>query len=143
MVIVIIGILVAITFSAYINWQQQVRLGNGIEQLKSALTKAQQLSVASAEGNGWGLHLESDRYVLFSGLAYDVANPTNRVELLSGLEIINPATSLSDGSGGYSPNIIFDKVTGRTVNTGTIELSVAYWPSLSRTVIINSLGIIQ
>lgn len=128
---------------SYAVWQKNVHIHNATEEFKSSLVQAQQKAAASADGKSWGVHLEADRYTLFSGDIYTVNNPTNVVKDLIGLTIVNPATSLSDGTSGNSPDVVFFKFTGQTVNSGTITLQVNADPTIQRTISISNLGVIQ
>lgn len=141
--ILILGILATLGQGSYAVWQKKVNIHNATEELKSSLVQAQQKAAASADGKSWGVHLEADRYTLFAGDIYSVNNPTNVVKILVGLTILNPTMSLSDGTSGYSPDVVFFKFTGQTVNSGTITLQVSADPTIQRSISISNLGVIQ
>lgn len=142
-VIILLAILVGLGWYAYRDWQRRVILNNITDQLSSTLIKAQQLAVASSQSSQWGVYLESDSYTFFKGSSYDVNDPDNNVNQLSGIEILNPATSLSDGAGGNSQELVFSQQTGYTSNTGTIVLSTVYGDLATTSITINALGIIE
>lgn len=141
--ILILGILATLGQGSYAVWQKNVHIHNATEELKSSLVQAQQKAAASADGTSWGIHLEADRYTEFAGDIYSINNPTNVVKSLVGLTIVNPTTSLSDGTSGHSPDVVFFKFTGQTVNSGMITLQVAAEPTIQRSIVISNVGVIQ
>ena len=125
---------------AYTNWQHQVRLVNAQEEIKSTITKAQQLATAAANNEIWGVHFEVDRYVLFEGSFYDEDDLNNRAWDLRGVHIVDPENSLADGAGGLGPDLIFYKFIGTTANTGTIAIMPNSGDITTRTIVINASG---
>lgn len=123
MVIAITSILTLISVSAYRSWQQHVLLLNAVDELKSALNLAQGQAIAAAQNNNWGIHLANDHYIIFYGSFYDENNINNQKRNFNGVQIINLDTALTDGAGGYTPNVVFSKYTGHTPNIGTLILT--------------------
>lgn len=121
-VIIIITVIAGMGVVSYTNWKRQVKLINTEEEIKSTIVKAQQLATAAADNKIWGVHFETDRYVLFQGSFYDENDPNNESWNLQGVEIVDPENSLADGAGGYGPDLIFYKFIGTTANTGTIDI---------------------
>jgi prepilin-type N-terminal cleavage/methylation domain-containing protein len=141
LVVMVIAVLIYTLGSiAYRNWQKQVQISNSADELRSTLFRAQQMAAASAESTAWGVHLETDRYILFSGDFYNVSDPNNKEKILQGTQIFEPESSFADGVGGYSSDVVFAKLTGQTVNTGTVSIITLVQPSNTSTVSINSSG---
>jgi type II secretory pathway pseudopilin PulG len=143
LIILLLGIVFSLTSMTYNDWRQDVLLKNNKEEMRSYLLRAQQLASAAASSTDWGLHLEIDSYTLFQGSIYNPADSNNIVRFLQGNTILNPDTSLSDGAGGYTSDLIFIKFTGQTVNTGTISIIVPNQPSIFTSINIESLGVID
>lgn len=123
--LVVLGLFALISvlsFSSYARWQQEVTLVNSTDELKSAISLAQAKAIAAADNKNWGVHLEIDRYIIFSGSFYDDANPDNKIKNLRGVQIVSPDTALADGAGGYAADLVFSKYTGQTVNIGQITV---------------------
>lgn len=139
-VMFIAALIYTLSTVAYKNWQKQVQISNSADELRSSLLRAQQLAAASAESLAWGIHLETDRYILFSGDFYNASDPNNEEKLLSGTRIFDPESSFADGAGGYGSDVVFAKLTGQTVNTGTVSIITLVQPSNTSTVSINSSG---
>jgi len=138
--IFIAGIIASLSVISYHKWQQQVQLINARDELTSAISRTQQLATAAAENTAWGLHLEKNHYIMFSGDYYNENNPLNRSWNLNGVQIINASTTFADGAGSYIPDVVFGKFTGQTSNTGTIMFSSLSDLNITRTVSINSSG---
>lgn len=125
-VISIFTIMAALSTTTYKNWQKQVQLVNGSSELREILLQAHQLSTAAAENSSWGVHLDQDSYSLFKGSFYNQADPENKDRDFYGIYIKNVSTSISDGLGAYSNDIVFEKYTGETANTGSIYLRTKF-----------------
>lgn len=133
-------IAIAISTFSYQSWQKKVQVINSIDELRSTLLYAQQLSTAAAQNNTWGVHLEEDSYVLFKGSFYNESDPDNASRTISGAIILNPTSTFSTGAGGYGPDIVFYKFTGQTANTGTVSIGANADNNISKGLIIDSSG---
>jgi prepilin-type N-terminal cleavage/methylation domain-containing protein len=143
LVVAILGILATLGQGSYTVWLKKVQVNTTIEQIRSSLIRAQEQAVAAEDGKAWGIHFETDRYIIFPTTIYNPAEPKNKVKLLSGISIVQPDSSLSDGTSGYSPNVVFEKFTGRTVNTGIITVAVSSDPTVTRQLVITFFGAIE
>jgi prepilin-type N-terminal cleavage/methylation domain-containing protein len=140
LVIVILTILAAMSFSSYRTWQKQILLINTRDEIKSALARAQQLATAASGNAAWGLHLATSTYTVFPGSFYNETDPDNKTWVLNGVEIVDSYITFSDGAGGYTSDVVFSKFDGETYNTGTVEIIIASQPSFSKTVTVQSPG---
>jgi len=138
--IAILAIVSSLSASLYHKWQKQVQLINAQDEMISALIRTQQLATAAAKGDDWGLHLESNYYVMFPGNTYDENNPDNKMWNLNGVQIMNPTSTFADGLGGYSSNVIFTKFNGQTANTGTISINTIADQNIIKTITVESSG---
>lgn len=143
LVLFIVGLLVSMSWAAYIGWQKQVQVINATAELKSTLLRAQQLAVSASGADNWGVQLVSDGYILFRGSTYNASDPSNLAREFNGVEITNFDSSLTDGIGGYSSSVIFQKLSGQTINIGNITLVAQNSPSVSRQIIIKSSGKVE
>lgn len=139
-VLIVVAVLATMGIVGYRNWQQHILLTNATDELKSALSLAQQQAVSAAKNSNWGIHLEADTYVIFSGSFYDSNNPDNQSRNFHGVQVINLDTAISDGAGGYTPNIVFTKYTGQTPNIGSLTLAPNSLLSHTRTINITANG---
>lgn len=129
----VIAIIAAIVAFPLSNFKRMQALRGGVEDLSSFIQEARSLTISSRDSLQYGIHLESDRAVLFSGSSYSAGASTNRtMQFPSG---VTGSWSLQ-GSGA---NIIFERLTGETDHYGTITLSLSS-PTVSRTITVSKLG---
>lgn len=138
--VAIFMIAIAISTYSYQSWQKKVQVINSVDELRSTMLYAQQLSVAAAQNNTWGVHLEEDAYVLFKGSFYNESDPDNIFRTVNGVNILNPTSTFSTGAGGFGPDIVFYKFTGQTINTGTISIGAIVDHNINRGLIVDSSG---
>ena len=84
--IVLVLIVSSFSFASYRIWQKRVSLNNTTQEMSSGLMRAQQLATAAANNTDWGVHLEVDRYVIFSGTFYNEIDPDNIIKDLGVLK---------------------------------------------------------
>lgn len=88
-----------------------------VSVLVSYLRLAQSDSASGKDDMKHGVHLNPDSYVIFSGDAYNPADPANFTVPLPGtMQIVNIA--LAEGGS----DVVFDKVRGETADYGTFDL---------------------
>lgn len=128
-------ILTTIIVSSYAYFSKNSQLLGESEYLEALLREAQVRSSRGVEDKVWGIHLESDKYVLFLGETYNPSDPKNQIHFLpSGLSlnwVISPSTN----------SIIFEKLNGvpRASGDVTIENSLGQ----TKTISINEAGKIE
>ncbi len=136
----IVALLASMSFVSYRSWQREVQVLNAVDELKSGLRLAQSKAIAAAGETNWGVHLAVDTYVIFPGSFYDMNNPANQSKIIIGTEIINLDTAISNGAGGYGPDVVFSKFTGETPNIGVIMLSPKFDHSLIKNIQVTADG---
>lgn len=86
------------------------------QNVLSVLARAQANSLAGRDDSSWGVRLDQAQYVLFRGTTYASATLTEPYPVAGRLEIVN--VSLVGGG----QEVVFDRITGATVQPGTFEL---------------------
>ncbi|MBI4359832.1 MAG: hypothetical protein HY564_01930 [Candidatus Jacksonbacteria bacterium] len=130
-VIVILG---TIGFAAYKSFGGQFELNGESHLLVSTLNRAREKTLSSEDSSNYGVHFESDKYVLFKGAVYDSLDAGNIVRTLPvSLELFN--INFSGGS-----DVIFDRVTGRTDDDGTVIIRMINPTSNFREISVLSSG---
>ncbi len=120
--VVVIGILALlslITFQLFRTFTSAESLMKDARQVVSELNKAQSLTLSSKDADQYGVHLETSRITLFKGALYISTSTTNISSTLSPLVRISPISLAGGGS-----DVIFQRLTGETTQTGTITLSL-------------------
>jgi prepilin-type N-terminal cleavage/methylation domain-containing protein len=134
-VIGVVGILIAITSFSFSEFRKSRALIQSSDIVVSVLTEARSRTLASVDGSRYGVHILSDRVVLFGGDTYSTENASNELYYFE-----SPVTLASIALAGGGSTILFDRLTGNTSNYGTITLQMN---TTSRTITLLSSGIIN
>src|SRR3989338_1425633 len=130
----VLAILGTIVLSAFSRFRASTELDAAVRQALSVIRLAQSKTLAAEGDSQHGVRFEPDRITLFPGASFAQA-PTNEVTVLSALVQI---TNISLAGGGV--DLVFDRLTGRTPQSGSVTLASAYDPSRTRVVTIDSSG---
>lgn len=137
--LIVIGVLVllaGIILSSFSEFRNSKVLDTAVEDVLTVLSQARGDTLASKDGYQYGVHLDADQVVLYRGATYSSIDPTNvGVPLDGALEI----TSIALTGGGQ--NILFDRLTGKTSQSGTFVIRVAGDTAKTRTITVNGTGI--
>lgn len=138
-IVVVIGlmsILAAIGFLRFGLLRDNADITTATQHMIATLQLARNQTLASLDDTVYGIHFESDRYILFKGSTYDSAASDNEVkEIGSGLEIYD-----IDVGGGSE--VIFNRLDGSTSTTGSISVRVVSDPTATRTITILGSGLV-
>lgn len=112
----IMTVLVTVILSGLLALRSESNITSTTDQVISALQLARSRALASVNEESYGVHLEGDRYVLFTGTTYNTGEAANEVHVLDNrLEIAN----ISIGGGN---DVIFDRLIGTTSQAGGFEV---------------------
>jgi len=137
-VVLIITILMGLAFISYRLFEKRTELEVTAQNILATLKLAQTKTLASEGASQYGVHFENDKYVLFKGDTYQEGAVENKAyQLPSRLEIYN-----IDLAGGGN-NVIFTRISGHTEQNGTIKLRIISAPEKTRTIIIQSYGLME
>lgn len=104
----------------------------------SKLREARSSALASKKGSQWGVHIASSSVTLFQGPLFDAASATNVVTNLNSLVTVSSIAL----EGGVS-NIVFERLTGATTQSGSTTLSLVASSTAKRTITIYRTGVIE
>ncbi len=131
--VAIIGVIAAVVAYPLSNFRRAQALRGGVEDLAAFIQESRSLTLSSRDSLQYGVHLETDRAVLFSGASYNAAAASNRT-------MYYPAGITASWSlAGSGANVIFNRLTGETDHYGTITLSLSS-PTVTKTITISKLG---
>lgn len=82
----------------------------------SALQKARLEAMVNLNEAPHGIYVEQNKYTIFQGSAYDAGSSLNKV-------IEPPGVVVITGSPALPREIIFEQLSGATVDTGTLTVS--------------------
>lgn len=136
-VIIIMTIIMGVSFYFIPQWGKKDALEKDVAGLTAFLRDARLVSVSSKNASSFGIHLESDKVVLFEGNSYVAGGANEKIMDFSGkVYLYSYSLNLA------SPDIVFDRLTGVTSNFGTITLSLKD-NSASTTITILQTGVVQ
>jgi type II secretory pathway pseudopilin PulG len=140
-IVVTISIVFLLTSLIIFSFSDQTRersiSGEGLSSL-AILDQARSLAMTSKENVDFGVHFTTTIKTLFEGSTYSSSDPDNIDEdSASGTQFVN----ISLNGGGS--DIVFDRLTGRTNDYGTIVIQSTADNNASSTITIYQTGLIE
>jgi hypothetical protein len=118
----------------HVNSREAVELETA--KILSLLAEARALTISAKGGTVYGVHFESQKEVLFSGAAYPAGNPSNRVRPVH--DDVRISSILLSGGGS---DVVFNKFTGATSQSGTLTLTSVRDAAETKTITITATGV--
>jgi prepilin-type N-terminal cleavage/methylation domain-containing protein len=137
-VVAIVSVLAAISFVTFFDTNRAQALEKDRDLVVATLERARSLTLASSGGRQYGVHIWSNGVVLFPGSSYVLNHPENQVEILNPL--VTTANIVLTGGG---VDVIFERLTGKTSQSGTFEVSLKSDPTKSYVITVQGTGIID
>ena len=134
----VVVILSLLATGAFNSLEKREALSKQSAIIVSLLGQARSLTVASKQASSYGIHFQVDKVVLFKGNTYIDGDTSNTVEPLHGAVQISSITLAGNGS-----DVIFDRLFGKTNQSGAITLSLASDPSQTKVITIFPSGIAE
>lgn len=135
----VIAILSAISFTAFHGFQSSSDLENSLEELINTLRLAQQKTIASEGASSWGVYFATStspyQYVLFMGASY-ASRDTSKDEIHK----LPSSVIISSINLGGSSEVVFDQVSGISLSQGFVVLALGSDASKTKTAYIGSSG---
>jgi len=124
--------------SAFSQFNKNQALRGAAAEAISVLDKGRSLTLGARDNIEYGVHFEADKIVLFKGATYSSSDTSNKVTKM------NPLVTISDISltGGGS-DVIFNRLSGETVQGGTVTISLVSNASITKTIIIHPTGVVE
>ena len=133
MVVFIMTVLMVLGFINYRAFEKKMELNTTVNKIILSLQLAAGKTISSEGSTVYGVHFEADSYTLFRGASYSALDSNNVVSNLSStIEIYNIGVGGSD--------VIFDRITGGTANSGDIGLRIGSYPLVTKTIKVLSSG---
>lgn len=137
-IIVAIGVLAIVGTTVFVGFSKATEsadLKTSAFKVVDALQFARTRTIASLASSQYGVHFEQTQYVLFRGATYNASDPDNIVYPLSSRVEIANIVLIGGGS-----DVVFDRITGKTVQNGTLNVRLIADPSELKTVEISTAG---
>ena len=135
--IIVIGIIASLGMMGLVSFtglRNRSQLTSSGQEALSVLRTAQAKTLAQEEGFSWGVHLASDKFILFKGTDFSASTTTQEYILPSILEIAD----INLNGGGQ--DVLFNKITGATGQYGTFSVQVKNSPSTKIPIAIDQSG---
>lgn len=133
-VVALIAILATAVVVSTVSFRSQIDLNTAAQNILNTLRIARAKTLASESASQYGVHFESGQYVLFKGTSYNPSASDNEFHSLpSGFEIAN----VSIGGGN---DAIFQRLTGITSQSGSVDVRQISDPAKSKTIVIDPSG---
>lgn len=133
--IAVISIIGASIFLGYGAISRNTELKTTTFKVVDVLNLARTRTLASLGASSYGVHFEQTQYALFKGTTYNAADPnTIFYPLSSAVEIGSIALS------GGVVDVVFERLTGKTAQTGTVRVQLAADSSKFKTISIIGSG---
>ncbi len=129
----IIGVLTGLSFTAFATFARKEALDANAAALAAGLRDARARTIASVGGMQHGIQIETGRFIIFQGSSYS-STATSNVSF-DWSSSVKATSSLS--------SIVFEKVTGNSSASGTIDLYLVPTPTVKRSVIIQNGGLVN
>ncbi|PIP55697.1 MAG: hypothetical protein CO183_02635 [Candidatus Zambryskibacteria bacterium CG_4_9_14_3_um_filter_42_9] len=137
-VVAIVSIVSAIVFISLSKLNSTQALRESSALVTSVLNEARSLTISSKSDSQYGVHFEDYGVVLFKGDSYSPIDPTNistEINSLIGIGNINFSDSGTD--------IVFKRLTGEALVSGTLELFLKASPETKRVITISNTGLVD
>lgn len=137
-VISIIALIIALALFSYRYFEKKTELETIAQKIVTTLKLAQTKTLASENASQYGVHFESDQYILFAGDTYQVDAPDNKNYSLPNRLEINDINLTGEGS-----DVVFQRINGQTSQNGTIGLRMINQSTELEIINIHSSGQIE
>jgi prepilin-type N-terminal cleavage/methylation domain-containing protein len=135
-VVSIMGLLAAIILAPFATFRNSKVLDTASEEALALLSEARGDTLSAKEGYQYGVHFEATQIVLYRGATYSSSDANNKVVLLDSAIEISSITLTGGGA-----EVLFDRLTGKTSQGGTVVIRVKSDTAKSRTITIFGTGI--
>ncbi len=133
--VAIVTILSVPTVQSFRGIQARKVLDNDVALVATTLEQARSLTLASKNEKPYGVHVESGSVTLFETATFVNGSSTNSVSGMSS------ATTLSHTLAGGGADVVFQRLTGKTTQSGTI--TVTHQSAGAKTITIHSTGVTE
>lgn len=138
-IVVALGIIIVIFVfgvKPFIVMRNNKILDESVVKIEALLQEASSMTISSVGASRYGVHFEETKAVLFVG-DYYIESDSNNKDL-----ILNKLTAISEiNLNNNRPEIIFDRLTGKTSDSGNIKISLVNDSSKFKTITISSEGV--
>jgi Tfp pilus assembly protein FimT len=134
-VLAVLGMIFMIIIPQFSAMRENQVLKGAVSDVLSSLDQAKSKTLASLDSSSYGVHLESDRVIIFKGTVFSANDINNETMSITAPASISNVTLA--GVSGDSGDVFFNRLSGSPSATGTITVSI---PSISKIITISATG---
>ncbi|HEY4496489.1 MAG TPA: prepilin-type N-terminal cleavage/methylation domain-containing protein [Candidatus Paceibacterota bacterium] len=116
-VLAIAAILFVMTYEVFVNYNRGQALEKSAAVIAAILNEARSKTLAGRGAAQYGIHFVADGVTFFIGATYNPSDPNNKTEKINSLIEISSINLNGNGN-----DVIFEKLTGATNQSGTIVI---------------------
>lgn len=134
----ILSVLATLSFNAFTRFNRAQVLESAVNNVVSVLEEARSRTLSSEGDTVFGVHFatSTSRVTLFQGTNYSSSSSSNKITTFSRLVTIATTTFETGGM-----DVVFERLTGKTMASGTIELLLMTEPPKTKTVVVEESGV--
>ena len=137
-VVAVVATVAALGFSAFYSTNVAQALEKDTARVVASIERARSLTLSSSAHRQYGVHVEANKVTIFPGASYSSGNVENQLELLT-----TPVNISSYALSGGGSDIVFDRLTGKTNNAGTITVSLISSSTVLHIITVRSTGLVE
>lgn len=134
----IIAVLAAIVFGSMNSFRNSKALQIVSEDALSLLDEAKNNTLSAKDNYAYGVHFESAKMVLFRGMTYSSSDTTNKK-----VDVDNAVQIYSINLAGGGSEVLFQRLTGKTSQNGTVMIRLKSDNSKTKTIMIAESGVVS
>lgn len=123
--------------TTFVAFRKNAALNKDTETVIETLRQARSETLSSQNASQYGVHISATKITVFTGSTYSPSDSTNRDFLLSPMDTIVTIDLVGGGS-----DVIFNRLTGETSQSGTVVIS-SPTTSKTKTVTIYKTGLVE
>jgi hypothetical protein len=122
-----------LSIEAFASYSKNEALSGNLYMIASTLRDARSKTLSSVGGSQYGVHIDSDKFILFQGSVFSPLSQTNKEYRLS--PFIRATSTV--------PTLVFQRVTGSVASPGVITLYGASDAQLKKNITIQGTGVVS
>lgn len=132
----VLAILTMIIFTSMSSFRNNKALQVVSEDILSLIDEARGNTLSAKDGYSYGVHFESAKIVLFRGTTYSSSDLNNKT-----IDIDNAVDAYNISLAGGGQDVLFQRLTGKTNQSGTVLIRLKSDNSKTRTIAVEVSGV--
>lgn len=129
----ILGLLVALSLSAFANFNRREAIHASSTALAAALRDARARTLASVAGSQYGVKVDADRFTFFQGSTFSSSTASSTAFIYSAG--VRASSTIS--------TFVFERVTGNSSASGTIDIYQPASSAVAKKVRVQTTGLVS